>query len=136
LLPAGTKIRDFNQLTVGPDVTFEWRHAQVWAEAFASRFEVPNVGDAETVAYYLETKYKLTSRLFIGARWNQQLFDKIDVPAGPPLRWDRDMWRAETALGFRFDRHLQAKLQYSYSRQNGPIQQGEQMVAAQFTVKF
>jgi len=27
--------------------------------------------------------------------------------------WDRDIWRVDTALGYRFDRHLQGKLQYS-----------------------
>lgn len=135
-LPRGTSLGDFNQLTVGPDVTFAWRHWQVWGEAFASRFEVPMVGNVETVAYFLESKYKLTPRLFVAARWNQQMFDKILAPNGQWERWDRDIWRAEAALGYRFDRHLQGKIQYGHSLQNGPIQQGNNTVAAQLTVKF
>jgi hypothetical protein len=31
---------------------------------------------------------------------------------------------------------MQAKLQYSYCHQDGPFQQGEQLVAAQVTLKF
>lgn len=136
LFPGGPTKSDFKQTTVGQDISYAWRHLQIWAETYASRFEVPNVGDAETLAYYIEAKYEITPRLSGALRWNQQFFDKIPDGAGGLQRWDRDMWRAETALGYRFDRHLQAKLQYSFSRQNGPLQQGEQLVAAQLTVKF
>lgn len=127
---------DFDHTTLGYDISFSWRHWEVWGEVFASRFEVPNVGDADTLVYYVEAKYKFEPRLFGAVRWNQQLFDKIRDGMGGHKRWDRDIWRIETALGYRFDRHLQGKLQYSYSHQNGPRQQGEQLVAAQITVKF
>ena len=140
LLPAarapGIDIGDFQQLTVGPDISFAWHHWEFWAEAFASRFEVPNVGDAETVAYYLETKYKFTPELFGALRWNQQLFDDVPNGAGGEEPWDDDMWRIDAAVGYRFTRHIQSKLQYSYSHQKGGLQQGEQMAAVQLTVKF
>ena len=44
--------------------------------------------------------------------------------------------RIDSALGHRFDRHLQAKLQYSLAHQSGRLQQGEQLVATQLTMKF
>jgi hypothetical protein len=135
-LPAGSSLGGFNQLTVGHDVSFAWRHWQVWAEAIASRFEVPRVGDADTIAYYLEVKYKVTPRLFTALRWNQQFFDTVPNLAGVREPWDHDAWRLEAAVGYRFSRHIQAKLQYGYSRQQGPWQQGEQLVAAQLTLKF
>lgn len=135
-LPAGTGLGDFTQFTAGPDLSFSWRHWQFWAEAMASSFEVPNVGEAETVAYYLEAKYKFTPEFFGALRWNQQLFGEVLNASGVEEHWDRDIWRAEAAVGYRFTRHLQAKLQYSYSHQQGPFQQGEQMAAVQFTVKF
>ena len=134
-LPAGSDLGDFKQLTVGSDVSYAWHKWQFWGEAFASRFEVPNVGDVESLAWYLETKYKLDAQWFVALRWNQQLFDEIETGAGE-MRWDRDMWRAETVLGYRYSRHLQAKLQYSYSHQKGPFQQGEQSVATQLTLRF
>lgn len=55
---------------------------------------------------------------------------------GRDRAWDRDAWRVDTALGYRFNRHLQGKIQYSYFRQHGDLQQGEQLVAAQLTLKF
>ena len=134
-LPAGSAVGDFKQLTVGPDVSFAWHHLQIWGEAFASRFEVPNVGDVESLAYYLEAKYKFNAAWFGALRWNQQFFDEIPT-AGANERWDRDAWRTDAALGYRFSRHLQAKLQYSYTHENGTLDQGEQLVATQLTLKF
>jgi hypothetical protein len=132
----GVSVNDFQQLTVGPDVSFAWRHWQFWGEAMASRFEVPNVGNAETVAYYLETKYKFTPELFGAVRWNQQLFDDVPNGAGGEEPWDNDIWRVDGAIGYRFTQHIQTKVQYSYSHQKGAIQQGEQMAAVQLTIKF
>ena len=135
--PAGASIRDFRQITFAQDAGWSWHHWQVWAEVFESRYEVPKVGDADTLAYYLEAKYKLTPRLFAAVRWNQQLFGKVPDGAGGMQAWDRDVWRVDGALGLRFSRHLQGKVQYSYQRQDGAaLQQGEQLVAAQVTVKF
>lgn len=135
-LAGGQSFRDFDQLTVGTDLSWAWHHWQIWAEAIASRFEVPNVGDADSLAYYVEAKYKFTPRLFGALRWNQQLFDDVPNGAGGFQPWDQDIWRAEAALGYRFTRHLQGKVQYGYSHQKGPFQQGEQLLAAQLTLKF
>ena len=101
-----------------------------------SRFEVPRAGDADTLAYYLEGRYALTPSLFAALRWNQQFFGDVADSSGDQHAWDRDAWRVDTALGYRFTRHVQAKLQYSYDRQRGDLQQGEQLVAAQLTLKF
>ncbi|MBI4660330.1 MAG: hypothetical protein HY735_15955 [Verrucomicrobia bacterium] len=136
LFPGGPIKDEFKQTTIGHDIGFAWRHWQVWGEIFVSRFDVPNVGDADTLAYYLETRYKLGPHVFVAGRWNQQLFDKVADGTGGRQRWDRDMWRIEGAVGYRLDRHVQAKVQYSFSHQNGPLQQGEQLVAGQITVKF
>jgi hypothetical protein len=135
-LPAGTGLGDFNQITIAQDIRFAWRHWQFWAETFVSRFEVPNVGDADTLTYYLEAKYKFTPHLFGAVRWNQQFFGSVRNVTGGHDDWDNDVWRADTAIGYRFDRHVQVKLQYSYSHYEGDLQQGEQLVAGQLTIKF
>ena len=50
-LPPGKHVGDFKQFTIGQDVGYAWHHWQIWGEVFLSRFEVPNVGDCDTLAY-------------------------------------------------------------------------------------
>jgi hypothetical protein len=144
-LERGQHTHNLRETVAGVDAGFARRHLELWAELFAARFEVPiacgncaggpRVDEADTIAYYLEGRYKLTPALFAALRWNQQLFAEVDDLRGGQ-DWDRDVWRAEVALGYRFDRHTQAKVQYGYSRQTGDLQQGEQLVALQLTVRF
>jgi hypothetical protein len=135
-LPPGQSIRDYHQITVGYDVSYAWHRWQLWSEVFLSRFQVPNVGNADVLTYYLETKYKITSGLFAAARWNQQFFGNINNGAGGQEGWGNDIYRVDLALGYRFTRHLQGKIQYSFGHRNASLQQGEQLVAAQVTLRF
>ncbi len=135
-LPPGKSISDYDQYTVGYDVSYAWRKWQWWGEVFLSRFEVPNVGNADLAAYYVEAKYKITAGLFAAARWNQEIFGSVNDGMGGEQPWGNNMYRIDLALGYRFTRHLQTKLQYSFGHRNGSLQQGEQLVAAQVTVKF
>ena len=135
-LPAGKDIGDYNQITIAHDIEYSWRHWQFWGEIFGSRFEVPRVGNADSLSYYLEAKYDLTPHWFLAGRWNQQLFDKVNDGTGGRADWDRDAWRIDASLGYRHDRHWQAKLGYSYTHQKGTLQQGEQLLSGQLTLKF
>ncbi|MEI7731886.1 MAG: hypothetical protein WCO56_20100 [Verrucomicrobiota bacterium] len=135
-LPAGRDLGDYNQTTLAYDASYAWHQWQLWGELFYSRFQVPNVGNADTTAYYLEAKYKLTAQLFAAVRWNQQLFATIQDGQGGHQTWGHNMERVDASLGYRFNRHLQGKFQYSISHQNAAWQKGEQLVAAQLTVKF
>jgi hypothetical protein len=135
-LPPGKSISDFYQYTVGYDISYARKKWQWWGEVFCSRFEVPNVGNADVLAYYIEAKYKITSGLYAAARWNQELYGKVDDGLGGQEPWGNDMYRIDVALGYRFTRHLQSKLQYSFGHRAGDLQQGEQLVAGQVTVNF
>jgi hypothetical protein len=135
-LPPGKGISDYNQYTLAYDVSYARHHWQWWGEVFFTRFQVPNVGNADVVAYYLEAKYKLTASLYGAARWNQELYGTVNNGLGQEETWDNDMYQIDLALGYRFTRHLQSKLQYSFGHRNGTLQQGEQLVAAQVTLKF
>jgi hypothetical protein len=135
-LPPGRELSDYYQSTLGYDVSYSRGHWQAWGELFLSRFDVPNVGHADLLSYYLEAKYKLTSNLYAAARWNQQFSGTIANDVGGREEWDRDMVRVDLALGYRFTRHLQTKLQYSFGHRDVHLQQGEQLVAAQVTLKF
>jgi hypothetical protein len=134
-LPPGRGISDYRELVLGQDIAFAWRHLQLWAEIYQTRFQVPRIGNADSLAYYLEGKYKITPQLFGALRWNQQLFDT--VPAGNQLvQWGNDVWRVDAAVGYRFTNYLQGKIQYSFSHQHTRIQEGEQLIGAQLTIKF
>ena len=129
-LPPGLGVNDYRQIVIAQDVSFSWHQWQLWAEFYQSRFENPNVGNADTFAYYLEAKYKFTPQLFGAVRWNQQLFNRIDGQ-----RWGRDLWRIDAAATWRFTPHSQFKLQYTLEDEEGPhgLSHG---VAAQFTLRF
>lgn len=135
-LPAGKHRGDFNQYTLGWDLKYAHRHWEVWSEVILSRFEVPNVGNADTASYYVETRYKFTPKMYVGLRWNQQFFGSVPDGDGGTRHWDRNAWRIDTALGYRFTRHIQAKVQYSRNHQSGAFQQGENLLAGQLTLRF
>jgi hypothetical protein len=134
-LPSGRNTGDYRQILLGQEVRFEWHHLQVWAEVFESRFQVPNVGNADTVAYYIETKYKFTPQFFGALRWNQQFFSPIQNSNNGDVRWGDDLSRVDASVGYRFTAHTQFKLQYSIEH-NLPLDQFNHLVAAQFTLKF
>lgn len=134
-LPPGRSIGDFRQILVGQDFRFEWHRFQIWAEVFESRFEVPNVGDADSLSYYIEGKYKFTPQLFGALRWNQQFFARVGDRTAAPVRWGEDLWRIDSAVGYRFTSHLQLKLQYSM-QQSLQTSDFSDIIAAQFTLRF
>ena len=71
LLSARQDIDDFDQLTIGGDLAWARGHFQLWTEIIYSSFEVPNIGQVETIAYYLEAKYKWSPRVYTAVRWGQ-----------------------------------------------------------------
>jgi hypothetical protein len=135
-LAPGTSLGQYLEIVTAQDASFAWHHVQVWAEAFETRFEVPLVGNADTVAYYVEAKYKLTPQFFAALRWNQQVFSSLVDSAGQSLPWSRNVWRIDAAPGYRFTARTQVKVQYSIERQDADLQQWGQMLAVQFTARF
>ncbi len=135
-LPAGRSIGDYHQIFLAQDISFAWHHLQLWTEVFQARFEVPNVGNADTLAWYLEAKYKFTPQFFAALRWNQQLFNTIPNDFGGFERWSRDMWRIDFALGYRFSPNMQIKLQHSLEHETSGPRNYRNIFAAQFTMRF
>ncbi len=145
-LAAGQSTGDFRHTVVGVDASWAWRTLELWSEAFLSRTAVPlpcarcprpaaDV-DADALAYYVEGRWKLRPATWLALRWNQQRFGDVDDARGRGVAWDRDAWRTDVGLGWRPHRALQLKLQYAYTRQHGPLEQGEQLVVGQATLRF
>lgn len=135
-LAPGKGRSDYRQYVVAQDVSFAWHHVQVWAEVFASRFEVPGIGDADLVSYYVEGKYKFTPRFFAAVRWNEQLYGKIADGRGARWRWGANTRRLDVGPVYRFSPHMQLKLQYSLQHDEVAERAWRHWVAGQFVVRF
>ena len=135
-LPLGTDIGDFHQTFLGQDISFAWRHLQIWAEVQETRFDVPRLGNADTLAYYIEAKYKFAPQLFGAVRWGQQFFSKVPNGHGGTVRWSQDISRIETAVGYRFTPHMQLKLQYYLEHVERGDRHWSHTFAAQGTLRF
>lgn len=135
-IPSGVQLRDYRQFTTGADVGFAWHHWQVWAEAFAASFEIPNQDAAKVLSWYLETRYKFTARFFCGVRLGQQLYGKIQVSPDEKIRWGRNVSSLELAPVFRINAHLQAKAQFSLIRTEATGRNLGHLVAGQLTLRF
>ncbi len=134
-VPAGRSRADYRQRVVAQDVTFAWRHVQVWAEVFAARFEVPGIGDADSLAGYLEAKYKFTPAFSGAVRWGRQVYGEI-WDRGIRVRWGHDVSRIELAPAFRFSPYMQLKLQYGLQRGDRGGREYNRTLATQLTVRF
>jgi hypothetical protein len=132
---AGHSRGDYRETVLASDVGFAWHHWQVWSEVFATRFAIPTVGHADTLAYYTEVKYKFTPQFSGALRWNQQLFASIP-DRGSRATWGRDGWRLDLAPGYRFTPHTQLKLQYSLEHEAGAARDYAHWIAVQLTVRF
>jgi hypothetical protein len=107
----------------------------VWAEAYAARFVIPRVGDADVFSYYVEARYKFTPELSGAVRWGQQTYGTIATSRGA-AHWDHDVWRIDFAPMWRLSAHAQVKVQYSIFRTDQFIPRTTDLVAAQLTMRF
>jgi len=135
-IPAGENFGNYRETLVGADAAFAWHHFQLWSEIYAARFEIPRVANADTLAYYLEAKWKLSPQLTAAVRWNQQLFGDVPNGLGSFAPWGPNVWRMDAGPGFRFTAHLQLKLQYSLERVDDTPKPFGQLLSAQLTLRF
>jgi hypothetical protein len=125
------------QQVYGADASYSIGHWEFWSEFYASRWQVPHVReDLLAYAYYVETRYKFTPGFYGSLRWGQIFFGQISDANGRPTRWDRDAWRVEAGLGYYFARNLVGRIQYEHNHQNGPLQQGANMVSLQLALRL
>jgi enoyl-CoA hydratase/carnithine racemase len=64
----GDDIGDFPQIVVATDFAYAARRWRAWSEVFFSRFDVPNVGNLDTLAYYVEAQLEPVAQWFLSAR--------------------------------------------------------------------
>jgi hypothetical protein len=136
LLPPGRRLGDYQERVLGQDAAFAWHHVQIWAEVFEARYEIPGVGRADTLSYYVETRFKLTPQFFVSARWNEQRFGRLPEPTGAEVRWGADTWRIDGAAGYRFTAESEVKVQVSLQHQHPAARETGVLGAVQFVQRF
>ncbi|MBL9188185.1 MAG: hypothetical protein JNK23_11940 [Opitutaceae bacterium] len=134
-VPAGLSRASYRQRVIAHDMAFAWRHVQVWAEIYAARFEIPGIGDGDTIAGYAELRYKFTPQFSSAVRWGRQVYGTIPH-LGERVRWGREVTRWEFAPAFRFTPHLQLKLHGGLQRGDSGARATSRTLASQLTVRF
>jgi hypothetical protein len=133
-LPAGREVGDYLQRNLGLDVSYKYRHWQVWGELVHTSYEVPNVGDnAEFWSYFIEARYDFQPQWWASARWNHQIYEEVNG-----MKWDNEIMRIDLGLGHRLSRHSQIKLQYSYQHEDSEVdlRNPEHFVALEASLKL
>jgi hypothetical protein len=135
-LAAGHDLDDYREIVLGQDLSFAWHHLQLWAECYETRFEIPLVGNVDTLAYYVEAKYKLTPQFFGALRWNRQVFGTVRDSDDGLVRWGSNVWRIDVGPSYRFTPHTEFKLQYSLQHDDIGPRDYSHLFAVQFVMRF
>ena len=135
-LAPGFGLDDYREVVLGQDLSFAWHHVQLWAECYEARFAIPLVGGVETLAYYVEAKYKFTPQFFGALRWNQQQFSRVRAGDGSLVPWGNEVWRLDVAPTYRFTPYIECKLQCSLQHNAAGRPVYSRLLAAQFVVRF
>ena len=135
-IPQAYGFNDYRQRVLAQDITYAWHHLQVWAECYECRFENPRVGNIDTLAYYIEAKYKFTPQLFGAIRWNQQVYGTVTEATGENTAWSHNLCRLDLAPTYRFTPNTQAKLQYSVQHAQSNAPYFVNTFSGQLTVRF
>ncbi len=135
-LAAGRTRGDYVQTTLSHDLTYAWRHFQFWGEIIASRFEVPGLGDADTLAYSLEAQYRFTPRWTAFLRWSQQFYLPLELADGEEESWGRDAWRIEAGPALRLAAHAQLKFQAGLLHERPSTENLVPSAALQLSLRF
>lgn len=135
-VPPTASFSDYHETVFGQDVSFAWHHLQLWAEVFEARFELPYIGNADVLSYYVEAKYKFAPQFYAAVRWNQQFYGTVTDTTGVRTAWDDDRSRIDVAATYRFTSHTQLKLQYTANIPSSSDSSTSHTFAAQFTVRF
>jgi hypothetical protein len=126
--PLTTAPEDYAQSLFGYDAELSRGRVQLFSEGYWSAWETPQIPEGlEALGGYLEGRVDLAPQWYVATRLDAIWYNDIDVPlpAGGVARqsWDDDVWRVESALGFRFSREVLAKLawhHYGYETGAGP----------------
>ncbi|MGH7555293.1 MAG: hypothetical protein ACREMQ_20000, partial [Longimicrobiales bacterium] len=139
MLPAGTELSDFLQTVWGGEAVFARGPATLRAEAFTNQWELPNVpDDVRDFSYSVEAAYKITAGLFAAARFGEIRFNELSELPGVRAAedWDHDIRRIQLGAGYRFLRNTEFRVEYLFSRTDGPADPQDDLFSLQWWWSF
>jgi hypothetical protein len=134
-LPHGVSLKDPNDYLLGVDGSWEGAFLKVSGEIWASRIQVVNVGNADSLASHLQLEWKVHRAAYIAVRANFLAHSRIATPSAA-VRWDNDTARFDLVGGWRPARHALVKLQYSRLHHDAPFQNGRHLVSISSTIHW
>lgn len=70
---------EYTQDTLGIDIRYAARKWQIWAEIWASRFEIPGFSEApEVYSYLIEGRHEVSRKTWVSLRWNQEFYNRLE----------------------------------------------------------
>ena len=137
-LPPGTSAERYDQNLFMVDAEWLYDRFELRGEGAWNTWESPTVGDLELQTFYVEGKVAFGAGAWVAARYDQMTFDEVTGTAGT-RPWDDDVSRFEGGVGYRFNRHVQAKAVYQETTLDpGPTgsSRTESLVGAQLVLGF
>lgn len=139
-LPPGRSAEGYDQSLVMFDTEYLAGRLELRGEGVVNTWETPGgAGDLTVRGYYVEGKYAFPVGAFVALRYDQLRFDDIQGTSGPARPWDDDVTRIEGGVGYRFDRHVIAKVVYQNTKLDpgpGGSSRNSDLVAAQVSLGF
>ena len=128
-LDDGRETWDYQQELFAVEASYLIGGLELRGEAFADRWEVPNVDqDAWDYSYYMEGRYDVATGAYLAARWGAIWFNELDMgqgayapgEGGGDRRWDYTSRRLQLAAGYRILRNLGARAEVMISSTDDP----------------
>jgi predicted porin len=111
----------FTQTAWGADLEYSRDHYILRVETIVSAWRLPAVrqpalpSSLDSLATYIEGRYKLRPRLYVAARLENLAFSDV-TGTRTTLAWDAPVSRVEVGGGYSIQRNLLLKLAYQYNK--------------------
>jgi hypothetical protein len=133
---AGIDRGDHPQSTLGFDARWAHRDVVLTGELIMTEFDTPAADDLRTVSCFVGGRWKLAPGFWLATRFGWTLADDATDPAGNPVEWQPDVWRAELAAGWRVTSSLLVKAAYAYTHTDDRHDAGEHLLGTGFGWRF
>jgi hypothetical protein len=111
---SGGDLESYNQDLIGGDAEFTIGHVESRAEVMHVAWDLPTQGAprVSTTGGYVEGRVMLGAGIYVAARAGGMLFDRVTSASGESRRWDVNVGRIESGLGYFFGANTLIKATY------------------------